>query len=143
MKRKLILSLSAAAALAGAGSFAQAEPAIVAMGPPPAVVYETAPSHRDGYVWAPGHYEYRNGNYVWLSGQWMRERPGEVWQEARWVRRGDGSWVMVGGRWVSDQYAMRDRDIDDDGVRNRFDNDRDGDGVPNRYDSHPNNRWRD
>ena len=143
MKRNLILSLFAAAALMGAATVAQAEPAIVATMPPPAIVYESAPAPRDGFTWAPGHYEYRNGNYVWLSGQWMRERPGYDWQEAHWVRRPDGSWVMVGGRWVADQYAYRGRDRDDDGIINRFDSDRDGDGVPNRYDSHPNNRWRD
>jgi hypothetical protein len=31
-----------------------------------------------------------------------------------------------------------DRDRDGDGVRNRYDRDRDGDGIANRYDRHPN-----
>jgi hypothetical protein len=34
------------------------------------------------------------------------------------------------------------RDMDRDGVPNRYDRDRDGDGVPNRYDRRPDNPYR-
>jgi hypothetical protein len=40
------------------------------------------------------------------------------------------------------RYGNRYRDIDRDGVPNRFDRDRDGDGVPNRFDRRPANPWR-
>jgi hypothetical protein len=36
------------------------------------------------------------------------------------------------------RYASRYRDMDWDGIPNRYDRDRDGDGVPNRYDNRPN-----
>jgi hypothetical protein len=36
------------------------------------------------------------------------------------------------------RYASRYRDMDHDGVPNRYDRDRDGDGVPNRFDNRPN-----
>ena len=34
------------------------------------------------------------------------------------------------------------RDLDRDGIVNRYDRDRDGDGVPNRYDRQPDNPYR-
>jgi hypothetical protein len=146
MNRKFILSIAAAGALMGLGSAAQARPAVVAIDmAPPAPMHEIIPAPRHGYVWAPGHYDWRHGQYVWISGRWMSERPGYVWQEARWVQRPDGSWFMVGGDWVrTDRYSYGyGRDRDRDGVPNRFDRDRDGDGLPNWRDDHPNNPYRD
>lgn len=170
MNRKSLL----AAALAGGAllgiSSVQAAPAVVATAPyysgtqhilvqaPPAPIYESVPAPREGWVWAPGHYEWRDGRYTWTAGRWIQDRPGWEWQEARWLQRPDGSWYMVSGQWVrSDDYAydddMRDRrwnsqrfgpdgDLDGDGVRNADDRDRDGDGVANRNDDFPNNARR-
>lgn len=40
------------------------------------------------------------------------------------------------------RYSGRYRDIDRDGVPNRYDRDRDGDGIRNRFDRRPNDpRW--
>jgi hypothetical protein len=160
MHRKTLLAAAlAGGTLMGISSVAQAVPAVVASSPtvvvqsaPPAPIYERVPAPREGWVWAPGHHDWRDGRYVWISGRWVQDRPGWDWQEARWIQRPDGSWYLAGGQWVrSDRYAydddMRDRrwergpngDLDDDGVRNADDRDRDGDGVANRNDDFPNN----
>jgi hypothetical protein len=166
---KWILSLAAAGALAGLGTAAHAVPAVVAPSYGPGVIVQTAPPPplaeyvppaRPGYVWAPGHYELRDGRYEWRGGTWVAERPGHVWQQAQWVQRPDGSWVLAGNTWVrhgpngdrdGDGIANRyDRDsrynpngdIDADGIANRHDNDRDGDGHANWDDNYPNNPYR-
>ena len=113
-------------------------PAVVVQGPPPAPIYEAAPSSREGYIWAPGHYVWEGGRYRWRGGEWMPSREGYAWQAAHWEQRSDGSWYLVGGTWVrSDTYAAYD-----DGRRGPF-GDRDGDGVINRDDRFPRNpnRW--
>lgn len=160
MQQKTLLAAAiAAASLFGAG-VAQAVPAVVAPSypahvvqlAPPAPIYEAVPAPRSGYVWAPGHYEFRDGRYVWNQGRWLESRAGWAWQEARWQQRPDGSWFLVGGQWVrTDNLARYDEDdrndfrrgpngdLDGDGVRNADDRDRDGDGVSNRDDDFPNN----
>lgn len=40
------------------------------------------------------------------------------------------------------QGSNSSRDMDRDGIANRYDRDRDGDGVRNRYDRQPNNPYR-
>ncbi|MDB5891339.1 MAG: hypothetical protein JWP47_2170 [Polaromonas sp.] len=51
-----------------------------------------------------------------------------------------GSTVYRGGYGQPRGYGGRrgQRDLDRDGVPNRYDRDRDGDGVPNRFDRTPN-----
>lgn len=164
MIRKTVLAAAlGSAALLGLGTGAQAVPAVVATTPsqvtivqaaPPAPIYESVPAAREGFVWAPGHYEWRDGRYVWTAGRWIESRPGWEWQDARWVQHQDGSWHLVGGQWVrSDRYSYDDDDrherrqarrlygpngdLDGDGVRNAEDRDRDGDGVANRFDDFP------
>lgn len=118
-QRKHLMAASAAAALMGLGTAAQAVPAVVAVEvAPPAPIVQTIPAPRAGYVW----------------------------QEARWVQHPDGSWTTVGGHWVPADATVAlniGRDRDRDGIADHLDDDKDNDGTPNRYDSHPNNRWRD
>jgi hypothetical protein len=173
MQRKtLAAALLATGALMGVASVAQAVPAVVAtpgtyysysttppvyaypnqptiivQSAPPAPVYEAMPAPRAGYIWAPGHYVWRDGRYLWNGGHWVASRPGYAWQAAHWEQRGDGSWFLVGGNWVpaGNMAWQRSRpygDMDRDGVPNRYDGDRDGDGVPNNYDMHPRNGGR-
>jgi len=165
IRKTLLAAALGSAALLGLSTGAQAVPAVVATTPgnvtivqaaPPAPMFEQVPAPREGYVWAPGHYEWRDGRYVWASGRWIDERPGWQWQEARWVQHQDGSWHLVGGQWVrGDRYSYDDDDdryerrqarrqlygpngdLDGDGVRNADDRDRDGDGVANRFDDFP------
>jgi hypothetical protein len=127
---KLLIASLAAGAFGTIAAPAVADTVIIREAPP-APRAERTPPPRRGYVWAPGHYEYRNGHYTWMRGTWMRERHGYAYNAPTWVQR-DGSWVMERGGW-------RRGDRDGDGVRNGHDRDRDGDGVPNRMDTRPNN----
>jgi len=117
MFKKILLASMIAASLGSIPLASVARTIIVREAPPPPRD-ETIPAARRGYVWAPGHWEWRHNRHVWASGHWIRERRGHHWEADRWEER-DGRWVMVPGRWAR--------------------GDRDNDGVPNRMDSHPNN----
>jgi hypothetical protein len=67
-------------ALAQQGSFS------IQFGDPPPVYVQ---HHRPGYVWSPGHWEYRHGRNFWVEGHWVRARPVYA-QGPRWDRDGDG-----------------------------------------------------
>jgi len=118
--KHLLLAALVAGAFGSVTVPAGAQVVFVETAPPPPRA-ERMPPPRHGYVWSPGHWEWRRGHHVWMPGQWFRERPGYVYHAPTWVQR-DGRWVMEGGRW--DRGGRRDRD---------------GDGVPNRYDARPNN----
>jgi hypothetical protein len=152
MTRKTLLAAAlAAGSLVGAVSVAHAVPAVVAppgtyapgtavysypgqavivQPAPPAPLVEQVPAPREGYVWTPGHFEWRNGQYAWIPGEWMSARPGFAWRSPRWQQQPDGSWLLMAGEWVrTDDYAYADR-------RGPL-GDRDGDGVLNRDDNYP------
>ena len=80
---------------------------------PPAPRAERVPQARRGYVWAPGHWQWKQGKHAWVRGTWVRERRGYTYNAPRWEER-DGRWQMQQGNW-----SRRDRD--GDGVRNRDD----------------------
>jgi hypothetical protein len=136
-KRKLVMGALAAASIAWMPLPASAQVYVEVA--PPALRHEMMPRHREGHVWSPGYWDWRNGRHVWVRGHWVRERPGMYWHPNRWVER-DGRWYFERGRWDRERYAYRDRDRD--GVPNRYDRDRDNDGVPNRFDNRPNNPYR-
>jgi hypothetical protein len=151
MRNKPLLGFAFAAALMGFGAAAQAQYTAIVSVAPPAARSEAMPSPRAGWVWAPGHYEWRGGEYAWVEGHWMRERAGYEYREPRWVQRGDGSWALVGNTWERRQVERQarqynrenpDADMDRDGIANRYDRDIDGDGVPNRRDRAPYNARR-
>jgi hypothetical protein len=148
MKNKPLLAAAFAAALMGFGAAAQAQYTAIVSTAPPAPRHEVVPAARPGWVWAPGHYEWRGGEYAWIEGSWMRERAGYEYREPHWVQRGDGSWYLVGNNWerrAAERQARREErmnpngDVDRDGIANRYDRDIDGDGVPNRRDAFPYN----
>jgi hypothetical protein len=117
LKKILIASLIATSfAAVPLTSFAQRTIVIREAPPPPRE--EAQPQLRRGYVWVPGHWEWRHGKHVWVAGHQVRARRGHHWEADRWVER-NGRWELRRGRWVR--------------------GDRDGDGVPNRLDSRPNN----
>jgi hypothetical protein len=128
---KLLLAGLAAGTFGSVAAPAAMADTIIVREAPPPPRSERIPQARRGYVWAPGHWEYRHGRYVWTRGTWLRERHGYAYNAPTWVER-DGRWVMERGGW-------RRGDRDGDGIRNGHDRDRDGDGVPNRMDSRPNN----
>ena len=152
MRNKTLLGAAMACALMGFGAAAQAQYTAIVSVAPPAPRHEVVPAPRTGWVWAPGHYEYRGGEYAWLEGHWMRERTGYEYREPHWVQRGDGSWVLVGNNWERRMAAREERreerrearmapdaDFDHDGIANQYDRDIDGDGVRNGRDRFPYN----
>ena len=129
--RKLIVSALVASGFIGMAPTALADVDVYLNFAPPPPQVEVVPAPRAGYIWAPGHYVYRDGRHVWIAGSFIPERPGYVYYAPRWVER-SGRWYYQPPRW----------DRDGDGIANRFDRDRDGDGVPNRFDNRPNNPYR-
>jgi hypothetical protein len=167
MKRTLTLATLialGAAAYAPLPSMAQTSYSFVISSAPPAPLYERTPAPRHGYVWAPGHWEWRGHRHEWIAGYWIAERPGYVYTAPAWYRR-DGGWYMEPARWSQygdrgrDNVAYRGYDGDRDGITERYERDRweqqrrweqerryehrqqeqgrwdrDRDGVPDRYD---------
>ena len=105
-------------------------PAPVYVAPPPVYHYTPAPQP----VWVPGHWEWQGNRHTWVHGQYLRGGGyhGHYYNQYRGRRDLDRD-------GIPDRY---DRDLDNDGVRNRHDRDRDGDGVPNWHDRAPDNRYR-
>jgi hypothetical protein len=118
MKKLLIAALLASSL--GSITAPAVSAVVVVREAPPAPRAERVPAARRGYVWAPGHWEWKYGKHVWERGHWIRARRGYVYREPTWEER-DGRWTMQRGGW------------------DRTRRDRDGDGVPNRVDSRPNN----
>jgi hypothetical protein len=77
---------------------AQAQAFITVQAGPPPVRHEMVPPPRAGWVWAPGHYEWKRGRYVWVGGVWVRERPGYAYVAPAWEQQG-GRWVYRQSRW--------------------------------------------
>lgn len=158
MLRQSILGAALATVLGLAAGVAQAQ--IYVQVAPPAPMQEAQPAARSGYVWVPGHYEWRGNQYTWVQGYWVADRPGYEYVEPRWVQRANGQWYMVGNNWerrgpggdrdgdgIANRHDPDNRrfgpygDLDRDGIQNRHDRDRDGDGVRNNRDRFPDN-WR-
>jgi WXXGXW repeat (2 copies) len=69
---------------------------VVDVQPPPARI-EHQPPHRDGYVWAPGYWEWTGHSFHWTSGTWISERRGH-WVANHWDQMGN-QWRYVAGHW--------------------------------------------
>jgi hypothetical protein len=117
MIKKIVLAAMLAASIGSISAPATSAERYAREAPPPPRT-ETVPAARRGWVWAPGHWEWRGRRYHWVKGTWLRERRGYRYAEHQWVER-DGKWYREGGNWRR--------------------GDRDGDGVPNRMDRAPNN----
>jgi hypothetical protein len=70
--------------------------------PPPPRVERFLP--HDGYVWAPGYWEWNGRSYHWVSGTYLAERRGVNWVADRWEPVG-GHWQRVAGHWERPQPA--------------------------------------
>ena len=119
MLKKILLAGLMATSFGAVPLGAFARPVIITVAPP-APRHEVIPAPRRGYVWAPGHWEWRQQRHVWVAGQWMHARRGYAYESPRWLQH-NGRWQMEQGRWAPTP------------------NDRDGDGVRNRMDRAPNN----
>ena len=117
MFKKILIATVIATSFASVPLASMARTIVIREAPPPPRD-EPVPQVRRGYVWAPGHWEWRHNKHVWVAGHQVRARRGQHWQADQWVER-NGRWEYRPGRWAR--------------------GDRDGDGVPNRQDSQPNN----
>ncbi|MFZ1099270.1 MAG: hypothetical protein WAN26_07690 [Steroidobacteraceae bacterium] len=70
---------------------------IVSDAPPPPPRIENVP-HRDGYVWAPGHWESNGHSWAWVSGDYIVERRHAQWIPDGWEQAG-AQWRYVPGHW--------------------------------------------
>jgi hypothetical protein len=65
--------------------------------PPPPKEFQ-APRPREGYVWAPGFWDWNGKSYHWVNGMWLVERRARHWVPDHWVQD-DNRWHFVPGRW--------------------------------------------
>jgi len=119
--RKLLLAAMVASTFAALAPPVSAAVDVYITTPPPPVRFEAVPAARAGYVWAPGHWNWRNNRHAWVKGHWERERSGYYYHPHRWVQQDGGRWSNERGKW------------------DRTPRDRDGDGVSNRRDRAPDN----
>jgi hypothetical protein len=76
-------------------------------------------------------------NYAYAPSAWSA-------RDGRWIDRNRDGMDDRRGRRDLDRDGIRDRydrDLDNDGISNRYDRDMDGDGVSNRRDRRPDNRY--
>jgi hypothetical protein len=124
MFKKILLATLVAASAAAIPVASYAQRQVIVNVAPPAARQEAVPAPRRGFVWVPGHHEWRQRQHVWISGHWLKARQGYAYNAPQWSER-NGKWVMREGQWVRSDRARA--------------GDRDGDGVPNRRDARPNN----
>jgi len=116
MMKKILLAAMITASFGGLTAVTSASAAVVVVRTaPPAPREERIPAPRRGYVWAPGHWEWKHNRHTWVGGSWLRDRKGYVYHAPTWEER-DGRWQMQRGNW-----ARGNRDNDGDGVRNKDD----------------------
>lgn len=84
-------------------------PANVPTAPPPAPQAERPGAARAGFVWIPGHYNWKAGRYVWVPGHWERARAGKRWVRGSWKRQGN-QYVWVPGYWETETGRGKVRD---------------------------------
>lgn len=94
-----VLAISAGAFLP-VPSMAQAEPDLVTINAPPAPRFESVPHARQGFVWAPGYWNWDGQRHVWSAGHWEAERSGAVYRRPEWVRDGQ-RWRLNQGGWAT------------------------------------------
>jgi hypothetical protein len=82
--------ISASAVAAGAGMESDVAP--------PAPREERAPAPRDGYIWAPGYWDWNGHAYSWVSARYLYEHRGAHWVADRWEQAGS-HWQHVSGHW--------------------------------------------
>ena len=66
---------------------------------PPAPRIEDAPVVREGYVWAPGYWNWDGSNYVWVEGRYVPALAGYSYVAPHWEAV-NGGWVLRGEQWV-------------------------------------------
>ena len=97
ISKALLLAACFGAGAMGVSSVVVAGAAIQAdTAPPPA--RDERPTPRDGYIWAPGYWDWGGHSYSWTSGHYIFERRGAHWVPDRWDQVGE-HWQRVAGHW--------------------------------------------
>jgi WXXGXW repeat (2 copies) len=94
----LLMMLCLGAGEIGNLAAASAGPAVATDVAPPPAREERAPAPRDGYVWAPGYWDWSGHVYTWMPGHYIFERRGAHWVPDRWEQV-DSRWQHVNGHW--------------------------------------------
>jgi hypothetical protein len=98
MGKILLVTLCLGAGGIGTSAVGSAAADIGADVAPPPARDERAPARRDGYVWAPGYWEWSGHAYSWVPGRFIYEHRGAHWVPDRWDQAGS-HWQHVNGHW--------------------------------------------
>jgi hypothetical protein len=113
LKTKLWSSLALAAGLAALPALSATSSSAVILTPsvePQVIIVETAPpplraevmpGAREGYVWAPGYWNYDGTRYVWVDGRFLPDQAGAVYVAPRY-EASNGRYAFYGERWSKD-----------------------------------------
>jgi len=99
-RTNFLAALCLASGVLAAPTLATAAAAVTTDVPPPTPRTERAPPPRDGYVWAPGYWDWNGHWYTWISGTIIPQRRGLHWVPALWEPIG-ANWRLVRGHWES------------------------------------------
>lgn len=123
MKRNLTIAVLLAASAAlyfPTAAMARVNVDVIIGTAPPPVRYEVVPAPRQGYVWAPGYWDWTGRRYVWVGGRWDYMRPGQIYYRPEW-RHGPGGWHLDRGGWRSNRHHDVHRGHYDHGRRDHHD----------------------
>ncbi len=73
---------------------------------PPPLRYEAVPSPRNGYLWAPGYWNWNGNQHVWSRGHWERNRVDYRYDQPQWRQESDG-WRLDRGGWKQDHKKYK------------------------------------
>ena len=102
------LTIFSASALLPVQAVAQVGVNIIIGTPPPPPRYERVPPPRNGYVWAPGYWNWDGHRHIWAGGHWEPVRRGYRYDRPEW-RQGHNGWELQRGGW----HRGDDRDYRD------------------------------
>jgi hypothetical protein len=109
LKARYLSPLIVAAGIAALPAWSQAviaapaaapEIIVVEVAPPPAR-QEAIPPAREGYVWAPGYWNYDGSRHVLVEGHHVPSQAGMVYVAPTWEER-SGRYALRGERWEKD-----------------------------------------
>lgn len=74
---------------------------------PPPLRYEAVPAPRQGYIWAPGYWDWNGHNHIWRDGHWEQARSGYVYSRPEW-HEDHGKWKLNKGGWKQGKHHAHD-----------------------------------
>ena len=98
ISKALLLAACLGAGAMGASTMVLAGAVMETDTAPPPARDERPPAPRDGYIWAPGYWDWGGHSYSWVSGHYIFERHGAHWVPDRWDQVGE-HWQHVAGHW--------------------------------------------